>query len=160
MKKLLYLIITLFVMVSCGCKGIDELKEPIKTQPIETQFVAHTNEFEIIKAINIVIIDSTYLEVNDTFFHIKKDNISNSTVGGYIITYWFETNDAACDKILRDRLRNLYKGSIEYVKIRADKKNEYTVYDDEKEYFSTLMIDSGCLVSDSGMPIYAVKFNR
>lgn len=160
MKKLLYLIITLFVMVSCGCKEIDELKEPTKTQPIETQFVTRTNEFEIIKAVNIVIIDSTYLAVNDTFFHIKKDNISFRTAGGYIITYWFETNDASCDKMLRDRLRNLYKGSLEYVKIRADKKNEYTVYDDEKEYLSTLTIDSGWLVGDSGMPIYAVKFNR
>lgn len=160
MKKLLYLIITLFVMVSCGCKGIDELKEPIKTQPVETQFVTRTNEFEIIKAVNIVIIDSTYLAVNDTFFHIKKDNISIRTAGGYIITYWFETNDVACDKMLRDRLKNLYKGSLEYVKIRADKKNEYTVYDDEKEYLSTLTIDSGWLVGDSGMPIYAVKFNR
>lgn len=113
MKRLAYLLITLFSIISCGN-------------------TIQNNDYEIIKPVQVVVMnDGRMLAVNETFIHIKKTTIEDEKA---IITYWFETSDNGCRKMLEENLGIYYKGTVDstdQLPVEYDYIDEATLFGEE-----------------------------
>ena len=119
MKSLVYLLITLFSIISCGNN-------------------VQNKDYEIIKPVQIVIMnDGTMLAVNETFIHVKRTTIEDDRA---IISYWFEVNDIGCRKMLENRLGIYYRGSYSdgQLPVEYDYIDEATLFG--KEYHNMIHV--------------------
>lgn len=116
MKKLIYLLIVLFTVMGC-----------VNTER------TYDNDYEIIKPVSLVILNGVNYTANDTFLHIKNQQMED---GGNILTYWFEINDWEGKKFMEEKLGIYLKSTLDNAKLMRVKDGKgYIIYDDEMQYF-------------------------